>query len=97
MLHITVFTSAKGIDSSIKKLGYRRKYKNGYKSHFIFATDNEKISLQSTKQANKVKLGYPVNKPWFEYNQKDGQYYRFQYGKNILMTRTINSFTAQTL
>ena len=37
--------------------------------------------LQSTKQANKVKLGYPVNKPWFEYNQKDGQYYRFQYGK----------------
>ena len=75
------FTSAKGIDSSIKKLGYRRKYKNGYKSHFSFATDNEKISLQSTKQANKVKLGYPVNKPWFEYNQKDGQYYRFQYGK----------------
>ena len=75
------FTSAKGIDSSIKRLGYRRKYKNGYKSHFSFATDNEKISLQSTKQANKVKLGYPVNKPWFEYNQKDGQYYRFQYGK----------------
>ena len=34
----------------------------------VFATDNEKISLQSTKQANKVKLGYPVNKPWFEYN-----------------------------
>ena len=42
---------------------------------------NKKIDLQTNKVAKKVVLGYLINKPWFEYNEKDGQYYRFQYGK----------------
>ena len=50
-------------------------------AHFQFADVNKKIDLQTDKVAKKVVLGYLINKPWFEYNEKDGQYYRFQYGK----------------
>lgn len=75
------FTSAKGINNSIKKLEYRKKYKSDYEAHFDFAKDNEKIVLDSTQIAKKVELGYVINKPWFEYNEADGQYYRYQYGE----------------
>ena len=37
--------------------------------------------MASKKIANKVELGYPVNKPWFEYDAATGLYKRFQYGK----------------
>lgn len=75
------FISGKSIDEGIKKLEYRKKYKDDYSGHFQFADVDTVLELNSEKIANKVQLGYPINKPWFEYNAQDGQYYRFQYGE----------------
>ena len=74
------FTSGKQLDDAIKKLGYKQKYDKDYNGHFKFTEVGKPLDLTSNKVANKVNLGYPINKPWFEYNAKDGQYYRFQYG-----------------
>ena len=40
----------------------------------------EKVDLDSKTTAEKVEVGYAINKPWYEYNSTDGRYYRYQYG-----------------
>ena len=50
------FTSAKGIDSSIKKLGYRRKYKNGYKSHFSLLLTMKRFLFSQQSRQTKLNL-----------------------------------------
>lgn len=75
------FTSGKNLKKAIEKFQYRKNYDNDYQGHFTFANPGEDITLNSDKIAGKVSLGYRINQPWFEYNEQDGQYYRFQYGK----------------
>lgn len=74
------FTSGANLKKAIKDLKYRANYKKNYKGHFQFADIDSKIDLTSGKAANKVEMGYQINKPYFVYNPKDGQYYRYQYG-----------------
>jgi len=75
------YASGKGIDAGIKKLGYRTEYSENYKGKFTFAEDDEVIdnSGANSFEANVIKPGYLINKPWFEYNEEDGKYYRYQY------------------
>lgn len=75
------FIDGAGIKKGIKELGYRKNYKKDYNSHFQFADEGTKVDLASEKIANKVELGYQINKPWFEYDAATGLYKRFQYGK----------------
>lgn len=78
------YASAKGIREGIKKLKYRNAYKDTYSGKFRFAKDGELVSLTgldgSVSTADYIAPGYYVNKPWFEYNEADKLYYRFQYG-----------------
>lgn len=78
------YASAKGIKEGIKKLRYSNEYKDTYSGKFKFAKDGEIISLTGADgqvgTATYIAPGYYVNKPWFEYNQEDKLYYRFQYG-----------------
>lgn len=74
------FTSGANLKKAIKELGYRSEYKKNYEGHFEFADPDSKIELASDKVAKKVELGYQINHPYFVYNKKDGQYYRYQYG-----------------
>ena len=74
------FTSGANLKKAIKNLKYRATYKKNYKSHFEFADENTKIDLADGKTAKRVELGYLINKPYYIYNKKDGQYYRYQYG-----------------
>lgn len=75
------FTSGANLKKAIKELKYRAVYKKNYKGHFEFADVDSKIDLASEKVANKVEIGYQINKPYFVFNESDGQYYRFQYGE----------------
>lgn len=78
------YASAEGIKAGIKEMGYREMLEKDYKGPFTFAEDEEEVNLAAGKPAIKVVPGYYVNKPWFEYNEKDKLYYRFQYeGKQI--------------
>lgn len=79
------YISADGITRGIAKFKYRTNYEEGFERHYQFNEDGEKeIELAAGQKAEKVTPGYAVNKPWFEYNEEDGLYYRFQYdGKQI--------------
>lgn len=74
------YTSAECIQDGIDYLGYNTAYPEGYDGHYRFAQGNEVVTLDEGEDAKKVVVGYPNNKPWFEYNESDNLYYRFQYG-----------------
>ena len=50
-----------------------------YAGKFKFAADGEIVDVGESK-ISYIAPGYYINKPWFEYNEKDKLYYRFQYG-----------------
>lgn len=74
------YASSKGIDEGIKRMGYDTSYSPNYKGKFTFAYDDEIITPDTNAYDAKIlKPGYLINKPWFEYNEEDGKYYRYQY------------------
>ena len=76
------YASADGISRAIDKLGYSREYDEDYHGHFLFARTGMTAPMRGVdvRDAWKVTPGYPLNDPWFEYNEEDGLYYRYQYG-----------------
>jgi hypothetical protein len=78
------YTSGERLNKSIEKLGFKKEYNSEYKGHYLFAKTGHEVTLkdaESVKDAYKVYPGYVYNKPWFEYHEDDGLYYRYQYGK----------------
>lgn len=77
------YTSGKRLNKAILKLGYSQEYDPSYQGHYRFAAAGKEVTLlgkTGVKEAYKVYPGYRLNKPWFEYHEDDGLYYRFQYG-----------------
>lgn len=102
------YASGEGILKGVEKYEYSLEHTDRYSvlaSHYNFKPSSEQVELtENAIDANKVTPGgYVVNKPWFEYNEEDGLYYRFQYGgeqiddldgeqlavKNIIIQNTI--------
>ncbi len=78
------YASAEGIAAGIEDQQFRTHLDKDYTGPFLFTKDDEEVNLTNGSAAIKVVPGYYVNKPWFEYNEEDGLYYRFQYdGKHI--------------
>lgn len=75
-----LYAKGEKIASGIKALKYKTTHDSDYNGYLQFADPEDKISLKGGKTANKVELGYRINHPWFEFNESDGQYYRYQYG-----------------
>ena len=73
------YASAAKIKKTIEKLGYSTEYSDSYEGHFKFAGGTTQVQLDG-QDAYKVVPGYSYNEPWFEYNEEDGLYYRYQYG-----------------
>lgn len=73
------YASASKIKKTIEKLGYSTEYSDSYEGHFRFAGGTTEVQLDG-QDAYKVVPGYSYNEPWFEYNEEDGLYYRYQYG-----------------
>jgi len=75
------YASFNGIQRAIDKLGYSQEYDADYEGHFKFSR-GEPVVLEGegVREAWKVTPGYRLNNPWFEYNEDDGLYYRYQYG-----------------
>lgn len=77
------YTSGKRLNKSILQLGYTQEYDTSYQGHYRFAVTGKEVTLlgaPDVKDAYSVYPGYKLNKPWFEYHEDDGLYYRFQYG-----------------
>ena len=81
------YASGEGILKGVEKYDYSLEHTERYSvlsPHFNFREASNQINLEGDGiiPANKVTPGgYIVNKPWFEYNEEDGLYYRYQYGK----------------
>lgn len=75
------YTSTEGIMYGVEHLGYSLAYSEDYESPFNFVQVGEEVTLENGTSATLVKPGYTVNEPWFEYNEEDGLYYRYEYGE----------------
>ena len=74
------YTSFEKLQEAIDKLGYSQEYDDSYKGHYQFARDGQEVVLENSLEAWRVYPGYALNQPYFEYNEEDGLYYRYQYG-----------------
>lgn len=75
------YTSGELILKGIEVKEYETALDADYEGHFVFNEDEEnQIQLDGGMDALVVKPGYQVNKPWFEYNEEEGLYYRYQHG-----------------
>lgn len=74
------FASTKGIAKGIKAKSYRKKHKKSFEGHFKFYEND--TDLQEGKDALKVTLGFsPIATCYFEYDAKNKEYKRFEFGK----------------
>ncbi len=67
-----------GADKKEYPLTHTEHYSEG---HFRFAPEGEPNLLPGGLPANRAEPGYSYNRPCFVYNEKDGLYYRYQYGE----------------
>lgn len=92
------YIGAEGIAKGIEKYGYRTEYEEGFEKHYQFNQDSStEVELKDGQTANKVAPGYAVNKPWFEYNEDDKLYYRFQYGDKQIDDLTGNQLAYKNI
>ncbi|MGN0496580.1 MAG: DUF3048 domain-containing protein [Lachnospiraceae bacterium] len=84
-----LFTSSDGVAESIKDKGYSTEYAETYEGYLNFNTDDEnEITLEDGQDAAVIKVYQPDCKPWFVYNEEDGLYYRYEFGKEQMDCET---------
>lgn len=74
------YVTTDGIKAGIEYKGYDTTYSEDYTGHYQFAEDDAPVTLEDGEDAVVVKPYYFYNHPWFEYNEEDGLYYRYQFG-----------------
>lgn len=74
------YASFEKLQSVMEKLGYSQEYDPDYKGHYQFAGNGRFLELENSMEAWKVVPGYAMNQAYFEYNEEDRLYYRYQYG-----------------
>ena len=75
------FTGGEELLAATEKKGYRTDYAESYQGHYQFAKDHEPVELTEGEDALVVSPGYFINKPWFNYNEDDGLYYRYEFNQ----------------
>lgn len=107
------YTSGERINKYREQFGYRDEYDEEYEKnggHFRFAKASDPVEFDEGASLGAAKMvpGYPYNQPWFEYDEKDGLYHRYQYGdvhkgnegpitvKNVIFQYEPSSFYATT-
>ena len=76
-----------GYEKAVERLGYETEYRDTFVQAFTFANDGHKVTYDSYEDAttiwpggkNSNVGGYGNHKPYFEYNEEDGLYYRYQF------------------
>lgn len=82
----SAYTMSSSILKAAKDLGYSTEHTALYApGHFSFASKGNPTTLTDVKghkNATYVSLdeAYPINQPYFIYNEEDGLYYRYEYG-----------------
>lgn len=80
----TAYAYGAGLKSTIEDkwgLDYNDYYEG---PHYQFASESNPVDLSTvtgSMSGIEVNLPFPLNKPYFEYNEADGLYYRWEYGE----------------
>lgn len=69
-----------GIKAGIEAQNIRTSLRENYEPQFKFTWVGEELNLENGAPATLIKPGYQTNEAWFEYNEEDGLYYRYEYG-----------------
>lgn len=84
----TGYLFIKGYNKAVERLGYETDYRSTFEQAFTFANDGKRAEYEGQESAVKIypggtstnRSGYGDGKPYFEYNEKDHLYYRYQFG-----------------
>ena len=81
------YTNSDGINKRIETKGFSKEHRSGlYQRMYKF---NDEFTPINGNPADKVITKYHNNRqPWFEYNEEDQLYYRFQYGEEQIDDET---------
>ncbi|MDO5127200.1 MAG: DUF3048 domain-containing protein [Eubacteriales bacterium] len=82
-----VYTDGARLKDAVERNGYRTTYKDGLGHMFEF--NLEDTPLANNQTANKIMTAYNGSPSrWFEYNEEDQRYYRFQYNEKQMDVET---------
>lgn len=82
------YTNGEGIVAGIDYQGYQKEHDDTYDKD-MFKFNYKDTPIGNGQKANKITTAYNENrKPWFEYNEEDKRYYRFQYGEKQMDDQT---------
>jgi len=87
-MEYTGYLYINGYESAVKRLGYETEYRDQFVQAFTFVNDNYRAEYKEYESAVKIypggtsgnRGGYGNASPYFEYNENDALYYRYQYG-----------------
>ncbi len=75
-------------EEGVEHFGYETEYRDTFEQAFTFANDGWPATYDDYEDATLVypggssgsnRSGYGSHRPWFEFNEEDGLYYRYQY------------------
>lgn len=76
-----VFSTPKDLVQAMVNKGVTTYLDETFTGPFKFnKNDNEKITAHEGEECYRLETGYTYNNAYFEYNEEDGLYYRYQYG-----------------
>ena len=78
-----------GYEAALGRQGYDPEYRDSFQQAFTFANDGYTATYDEYPDATMIypggstsnKGGYGSHKPWFNYNEEDGLYYRYQFNQ----------------
>jgi len=87
-LEYTGYMSIDGYTKGVSALGYSETYRKSFEQAFTHSNDGWNADYSDCDDATLIypggttsnKSGYGDHKPYFEYNEEDGLYYRYQFG-----------------
>lgn len=86
-LEYTGYMSIDGYSDGVDFHGYETDYRSTFEQAFTFSNDGWEADYSDCDDAtliypgglNSNQSGYGSHKPWFEFNEEDGLYYRYQF------------------
>lgn len=84
-----LYTSSEGIEKAIEANGYNRNHPDDYEGYLHFTKDDENEVVLKDGMDCAVVTPYQSDcKPWFVYNEEDGLYYRYEFGREQIDAAT---------
>ncbi|MDR2546014.1 MAG: DUF3048 domain-containing protein [Lachnospiraceae bacterium] len=88
----TGYLDIPGYNRAVERLGYRTHYDNAFVPQFTFAAEGTRVTYDNAPDITVIRPGgtttgrggYGNTNPYFQYNEEEGIYYRYQSGEPLL-------------